>query len=140
MSVNSRHKYGAKRSEYRGVSFPSMAERDRAEYLDSLIVAGEIDWYITQPRVFLGDSIELYRPDFMVHATETYGAASIREESYCWFEDVKGMETPAFKKIRKRWEKFGPAPLVVVKRSGKKWKEETIYGASTKQSGCGGAL
>ena len=37
-----------------------------------------------------------------------------------WVEDVKGMETQAFKKHKRLWKRYGRLPLVIVKAKGKR--------------------
>lgn len=43
-----------------------------------------------------------------------------------YYVDVKGVETPRFKDVKRLWKKYGPAPLHVVKKSGRRFKTTEI--------------
>ena len=101
-----KHKYHAKPLEFNGRTYPSTAQAHRAMELDALKKDGEIRDYFEEVWVILGPD-ERTRVDFMV-----VGFGSV------WFEDVKGMETPRFRKIRKLWEKYARFTLHIIK--GKK--------------------
>ncbi len=100
-----RSKYNAKRTEYNGVGYASKAEAARAQELDLLLKAGEIRDWIGQPTVRLGIPENVYKPDF--HVTPLQG--------YPWYEDVKGMETPKFRRDKKLWGRYGRADLKIIK-------------------------
>ena len=51
---------------------------------------------------------------------------SMEGEEKVWAEDVKGVETPAFRKNKRLWKSYGPCPLRII-RGGK--VVETIEGA-----------
>lgn len=107
-------KYRAQRTEYNGISYASKAEAARAMELDLLLRAGEIVEWIGQPTVRLGIPENVYRPDFLV-----IGKYSVhyRRQIHCasWYEDIKGMETPKFRRDKKLWKVYGRLPLHIIK-------------------------
>lgn len=122
-------KYRATRTEYDGVTYDSKAEAKRAQELDRLQAAGEIDWYIRQPRFTLGVPENVYRADFLVvkefHSQiVTYEGDPPRQtfslaiSQTVYVEDVKGYETPKFKRDKKLWKRYGPCPLHIIKPKG----------------------
>ena len=114
-----RHKYHvAPKADrtWRGVLYASKAERLRAEYLDELLRMGELIHVLEQPTYRLGCAENRYRPDFLC----------VDRNGEVWAEDVKGMETQAFKRHKRLWRKYGPCPLRIVKLAGKKWKTTEI--------------
>jgi len=90
---------------YDGQRYDSKAEAGRAYVLDELVRALVIRYYVRQPKFLLGCVENVYRPDFHV----------IAKNGDTWVEDVKGMETPKFKRDKKLWAAYGPCPLHVVK-------------------------
>ena len=105
-----RNKYNAVRTEYSGRTYASKAEAARAQWLD----LDPLVWFwVPQPPFKLGD--DTYRPDFLV-------VAKTGEIVHVWAEDVKGVETPDFKRKCKLWAKYGPCKLLVIKRQGRRWK------------------
>lgn len=91
-----------------------------AMQLHFLYAAGSIQILIEQPKVQLGCPENVYIPDFFVVDIE--GTPKYK------YIDVKGVETPAFKKNKKLWKAYGPCPLDIVKKNGKAWKREVIEG------------
>ena len=77
-----------------GITFDSKAEARRYGELKLLKRAGEIRWFSCQPSFLLQGGIR-YRPDFIVS-----------DGDKIWVEDVKGMETQAFKIKKKLWDAF----------------------------------
>lgn len=71
---------------------------------------------ICQPKILLGVEENVYIPDFFV----------IDADGAYYFVDVKGVETAAFKKVRKLWAAYGPAKLYIAKKRGKYFVYETI--------------
>lgn len=100
-----RSKYRSVRTEYAGVLFDSKAEARRAAELDLLVKAGHVRFWIGQPKFRLGCPENVYRPDFLVVA----GNGSV------YVEDVKGVDTPKFRRDLKLWRAYGPCPLHVVR-------------------------
>lgn len=105
-------KYNAKRTEYiagcpdlTGM-YDSAAEAARARELDLLIAGGIVLAALRQPTFRLGISEHVYRADFLV-----WGA-----DGSTWVEDVKGYETPKFRKDVKLWHKYGRFPLHIIQR------------------------
>ena len=96
------HKYHAKRTEFQGRSYASKAE---AVHAMRLVLDTDVDWWLRQVGVDLGEDTR-YRADFLVY----------EHGGYVYAVDVKGMETPAFRKIKKLWAKYGPVDLHVVHR------------------------
>lgn len=88
------NKYGAKKTEYNGVTFDSKAEAHRAYELDMLKRSGEVIDIEYQPVfevVVEGKKICKYKADFKV----TYSDGHIE------IEDVKGVKTPVYKLKKK---------------------------------------
>lgn len=102
----------AKRT-WRGKVYPSMAEMLYAQELDIALRAGKINEIIEQPTICLGP-ID-WRLDFAVRDAD----------GWTW-RDVKGVETAEFKIKAKLWESFGPGPLWIVKRSGKRFRVSRV--------------
>ena len=117
-----RHKYNVapkERRTYKGVLYASMAEMERAAELDFLVTTGDVLYWVGQPKFRLGVAENTYRPDFHVIGGDAHDRAT-------WAEDVKGVETPAFRKNKRLWKSYGPCPLRII-RGGK--VVETIEGA-----------
>ena len=108
------NKYNAKPTVCnQGHRHASASESSRCDYLHLLVRAGEILHVDTQPVVDL--PCGRYKPDFAVWWVK---------ESAPVFEDVKGVITAEFRRIRKTCDATHPAaPLHVVKRKGKGWEE-----------------
>lgn len=99
-----RHKYNVSPvpdRTWRGKCYASKAEMAYAQHLDADVCVLEV---VEQPRLRMGED-HVYVPDFMV--VTTYG--------HHYYADVKGMETPAFRKSKKLWAKYGRLDLLVVK-------------------------
>lgn len=92
-----RHKYNAKRVEYDGIKFASMAERDRYIILRQMEGAGLIKNLRLQPK-FLFPMGYSYIPDF-----------EYEQDGRLVVEDVKGFETAEFKLKAKCFMHFFPA-------------------------------
>jgi len=99
-----RSKYHAKKAEYNGEVFDSLAEAAYARHLDGEVERGAILYYVRQPRFTLGCPENVYKPDFHVVAPRWTTAT-----------DVKGHETPKFRKDRRLWARYGPCPLQVIR-------------------------
>ncbi|QAT48565.1 DUF1064 domain-containing protein [Caproiciproducens sp. NJN-50] len=83
---NQRHsKYNAVKTTVDGITFDSKAEAKRYTELKLMLRTGQIKSFNRQPSFILSGGIR-YRPDFIVW-----------DGSRVWVEDVKGMETAAFK-------------------------------------------
>ena len=83
-------KYHNRRTEYKGDTYDSQAEANRAAELDLLIRAGEIAGYARQVPFLLDGGIT-YRADFVVLGLDgTYR-----------IEDVKGVRTDLYKAKKK---------------------------------------
>ena len=105
VNIKRKQKYNAKKTQYRGWNFDSRAEAKYAEYLDGGVESGEIYCWFRQTPFDLGEDTR-YRADFVV----------IEADFTIYAIDVKGMETPGFKKIKKLWEKYGKIPLRIIKK------------------------
>lgn len=110
-------KYRAIRTVYAGVSYQSKAEAARAAELDLLLKAGEIVDWIGQPKVRLGVPENVYVPDFLVL---TWVPQALRADGgqgmiYPHYEDVKGVETPKFRRDKSLWKAYGRLPLRIIK-------------------------
>ncbi len=103
-------KYGVaepERRTYRGVLYASRAEMLRATELDMLLASGEIFGWTRQVPFYLAPPLK-YVVDFVVFATNGKS-----EGGHVWAEDVKGVETPAFRANARLWREHGPCPLVI---------------------------
>ena len=116
MRTTRTNKFGARRTVYNGVLYASKAEALFAQQLDALVNAGEIRFWVGQPLFRLGCAENTYRPDFLV----------IASGGEAWAADVKGVETPAFRRNRKLWIQYGPCELRILKRLRDAWAVETI--------------
>ena len=107
-----KHKYSGTRVQ--GItsskSYPSMIERDYAEYLKIRERVGEITDIEEQPSVTLAGGIR-YKADF---------ASVDKATDKQIFVDTKGLLSDRFRLIMKLWKVSGPAPLHVVMRDGSK--------------------
>ena len=92
-----RNKYNAIKTVVDGVTFDSKAEARRYNELKLLKQAGEIRWFNLQPSFLLTGGVR-YRPDFIVCG----------QDGRIWVEDVKGVETQAFKIKQKMWTALYP--------------------------------
>lgn len=100
----------AKRTEYAGVSYASRMEAAYAAELDRLVAGGAVRFWVPQPTFRLGCAENVYRPDFLVVMLDNI---PWREREYVEAHEVKGVETAAFRRNLKLWERYGPCALVV---------------------------
>ena len=99
------------------MSYASKAEAARARYLDERQRLGFIRGWIGQPRFRLGCPENVYVADFLV----------VTHEGLCvHVEDVKGVETPKFRRDKKLWKKYGPCPLKIVRWKRNRWNVEVV--------------
>lgn len=90
-------KYHNTPAEIDSIRFDSKAEAGRYLTLKALKASGNILWFSRQPSFLLPGGVR-YMPDFLV-----CDAAGL-----IWVEDVKGVETEAFKIKKKLWEDAFP--------------------------------
>lgn len=90
-------KYHNTPTEIDDIRFDSKAEAGRYLTLKALKASGNILWFSRQPSFLLPGGVR-YMPDFLV-----CDAAGL-----IWVEDVKGVETEAFKIKKKLWENAFP--------------------------------
>jgi len=90
-------KYRNVKTTVDGITFDSRAEANRYIELKTLRAAGKISGFDIQPSFVLDGGVR-YRPDFIV----------CDNAGMVWVEDVKGVETQAFKLKRKLWEQRYP--------------------------------
>ena len=86
-------KYRNVKTTVDGITFDSKAEANRYCELRAAKRAGAIQGFGIQPSFVLADGVR-YRPDFIVCG----------DGGRVWVEDVKGVETQAFRIKRKLWE------------------------------------
>jgi len=93
-----------------GITYASKAEMEYAALLDEFdgLVYSKIE---RQIRVELGVPENVVVIDFRV--TENNGEVL--------YIEVKGVETPKFRRDMRLWRAYGPGTLYVVARKGKKW-------------------
>lgn len=116
---------GKKQTKYKAVRTNGFASKAEAGYYAKVLaprVASEAVFVTRQPVFHLGCPENKYVADFTVMDGVT-GANHV--------VDVKGMETPKFKHDKKLWRSYGPHPLHIVKRVGKRW-ETTVIPRGTK--------
>ena len=101
MTFNRGNKYGAKRT----MGYDSKVEADRGAQLDLLQRAGEITDLQRQQCVQLSEAQVHWRLDFCYV-----------EDGATIYEEVKGIETEAYRLKRALWRVYGPATLRVMKR------------------------
>ncbi len=115
-----KNKYGACKTVCgQGHRHDSKAEAARCDYWEAERKAGRILHVDIQPRVSL--PCGTYRPDFCVWQ---YGVGYVDGKvTVCLFEDVKGVVTAEFRRIRKTFDAVhAAAPLRVVALRGKHWE------------------
>ena len=105
---------------YKGRNYASKIEAARAAELDVLKDVGEIIHWEPQVRFRnLGDGTSSYTVDFVVF--EKYGIVHA--------EEVKGMEHPWYKMNKRKWGRFGPCDLVIIKSAnGHLYTDEVLKG------------
>jgi len=101
---------------FNGRTYDSKAECLYAQQLDLMLQSGDVLDVVEQPRVTLGVPENVYRPDFLI----------IPDGELPYYVDVKGMETPKFKKDKKLWKAYGRLDLYIVKQSGKRFKTTEV--------------
>ena len=111
--------------EYCGFKHDSILESKFCEHLHLLMKAGEavtpldseIVWIDVFPVITLDQDGEKWKLDFCTWTKQPWP-----HPEAATFYDVKGFETPEFKRKRKKFDRRHPAaPLVVVKRKGRGW-------------------
>lgn len=107
-----KNKYHAQKTEYSGIKYDSKLEAGRAAELDVMKKAGLIIGWTRQTPFYLGIMENKYVVDFLVFDLDGKAYA----------EEIKGKETPQFKKNRKLWAIYGPCPLIVIYKD----RKETI--------------
>ena len=112
IKVHRKNKYNAKPTQYRGWRFDSKAEATFAELLDQRKISGQVAYWLRQVPFDLTET-DRYKADFLV----------VESDGTIYAVDVKGMETPSFKKVRKLWKRYGEMPLRIVKTNS---QTETI--------------
>ena len=120
---HNKYRVAAKKNRtWNGIIFASKAEKIRAMELDGmrLWMTGEIIPKIItvlyQPKFRLGVSENVYVADFLV----------IPEDGKVWAEDIKGTETPKFKRDKRLWKRYGRLPLRILKRVRNGWSVQEI--------------
>jgi hypothetical protein len=116
LAMTKRNKYGAVKTVYAGVRYDSKAEALWARDLRTRKAVGEVFWYQRQVKAELGEQV-VAKIDFLVSDADGVH-----------YEEVKGYETPSWRRVVKWWKVYGPAPLWVCKRKGKKWTVDVIQG------------
>ncbi|MHC4405597.1 MAG: DUF1064 domain-containing protein [Planctomycetota bacterium] len=115
-AIGKQHKYGARRTKHNGEWYDSKAEAEYAAMLDLQLDAHDIKSYERQVKIPLGADDSL-RVDFVV--TEWHDMYAV---------DVKGVETPDFRRKAKLWRDYGTMDLLVMKRKGGKWVPTRVPG------------
>jgi hypothetical protein len=114
-----RNKYNVSPADarrYYGRTYASKAEMEYAKRLDYLVAVEDVLEWLPQVRFTLGVPENIYVVDFLV--LPSYGAP--------WCVDVKGVETPAFKRNCKLWASYGRLDLHIIKRRGDGFETKRI--------------
>lgn len=97
------NKYHAKKTEYDGIVYDSIAEARYAQSLDLMVISNEVTFWLRQVNVRLGKDFAT-KVDFLVF-----------ERDAVYFVEVKGVETSRWRLIKRLWGKYGPLSMKVVK-------------------------
>lgn len=97
-------KYKAQPVTYAGERYDSKAEAAYAKWLDTVERAEQTVVLMRHPRFKLGCTENVYEADFLVIMDKVLHVI-----------DVKGSETPKFKRDKKLWARYGKLPLRVAK-------------------------
>lgn len=116
------HKYHARPVREGGRFYASQAERDYHAELVLREAAGDVRDIVVQPVVELVAGIK-YRPDYRFEERATL-VAPVRWRTI--FVDVKGVMTREFLLKCKLWREFGPGPLKIVQRKGRRATFQTV--------------
>lgn len=112
---------------YKDAVYHSLAEMEFAQILDLEIRAGNVAYVVRQVPFQLGPDFS-WRADFVCFNLRRDGHAEPFVEMVV--HEVKGVNTPDFRTVRRLWSKYGPCDLVVHWIKWGKWtKVETIEGA-----------
>lgn len=106
-----------------GRIYASTVEYQRAIELDLLIRSGDVTAWIPQVKVQLGEDFKT-TVDFLVFSHRS--APDGLSWSAAWFEEVKGVEMPSFRTVRRLWIKYGPCAMKILKRKGSGWRAEWL--------------
>jgi len=112
VACQKRSKYRNRRTKVDGITFDSRSEADRYIELKTLQAAGQVQWFIRQPRFLLQEGFE---KDGQTFSPIEYVADFL----VCWrdgsitVEDVKGMRTRTYRDKRKLFEKRYPTLRIV---------------------------
>ena len=119
----------AKPTEYRGVTYASKAEANRAAELDVLIRAGQVAWWLRQVPIDIGEPRvdKPYRVDFLVCEIGKRGYDEVHAE------DVTGFMTPSKRRHIRQWRKRGPFSLHLLTSAG----TEVIEGGGANEQSVG---
>jgi hypothetical protein len=98
---------------HNGITYASKIEMRRAQFWSAQLGCVVIE----QPKFRLGCPENVYIADFLV----------IPVEGRPWVEDVKGTETPKFKRDKKLWKRYGPLELRIVKWNRSGWKIDSVF-------------
>jgi len=111
-AVKKRSKYRNEKTRVDGITFDSQAEARRYSELKALQTAGEVQWFIRQPRFLLQEGFQ--KGDI------TFGKIEyVADFLICWadgsitVEDVKGMRTREYRMKRNMFEKRYPTLRLV---------------------------
>lgn len=117
-----RNKWNARKTEYRGNVYDSLAEAEYASYLDSLVVAGQVvDWERQCSVTLLDGPKASNRTKLIVDFWVCYAKGNSR------YEDVKGKVLPAFNLKVKMWQRSVPHELWVVTRDDSgRWQSKQV--------------
>ncbi len=101
---------------YNGTVYHSKAESTYAAQADMLLRSRDILGWKRQVTFQLGPDNNT-TVDFVT--TDRHGEYVV---------EVKGFETPEFKKVKKLWKKYGPMAMHIMKRVGNRWQVSILRG------------
>ena len=95
---------------YNDVVYDSIAEMKRSCVLDMMVAAADIQAWFRQVPFQLGPDT-VWRADFVVIDLPQHDEDG---PIHIHIEDVKQFETPASRRIKKLWKKYGPYDLHII--------------------------
>jgi hypothetical protein len=104
------HKYRASPQSVDGIRFDSKAEARRYGELKTLQEAGEVLWFIRQPRFDLPGGTT-YKADFLVVHSASVAPGTGKVKVEVTIEDVKGHRTPMYIMKKKQVEALYPIEI-----------------------------
>lgn len=108
-----------------GRTYASKAE---AEWAQQLELDPDIAFIQHQPRAEMSEGAGDvdYRPDFLVVANGFTSIDEVPGVLHCWYDEVKGVDTSAWRVKLQVYRKHGKIPLRIARKKGRKWTTEWV--------------